>query len=357
MAHLCKMDSTILDDHFWANALLLQQNGDLYELDCQSSQLLHQFQADHRATPAWRLDDDVISGILYNVLQSIVDTTRGGTSDQERNAHKHVVSCICACASNGSGDPAMDRMAHLATTWIACVYWMLWDYGPYRKSPEPETTSRNAELVFKRVAVPSPENTVQLSIDLARTADDVLTIRCMQQLSGMSVDEFDQILGTLDQPSNAITTAALSADTTFWEHMWGLQETDIKDHYRIQNFWGGNVTLPGHPPLSHVKFRSRGVGVAPPDVRLLRFHAMVGQVIYGSGLGKLFFNATGDMDTCTTPATVTPQQFYNVAANGPSALPCRDPSSDDDDGDSDYVPNDEDEDEDEDIFESCELWR
>lgn len=77
---------------------------------------------------------------------------------------------------------------------------------------------------------------------------------------------------------------------------------------------------------------------------------MVGQVIYGSGLGKLFFNATGEMDTCTTPTTVTPQQFYNVAANGPSVLPCRDPSSDEDEDDREYVPDDEDEDEDEDMY-------
>lgn len=118
------MDSSILDDHFWAKALLLQQNGDLYELDNQSSQLLRQFQADHRATPAWRLHDDVISHILYKVLQTMVDTTRGSTSDQERNAHKNIVSSICACASNGSDDSTMDRMADLATTWIACVYRM-----------------------------------------------------------------------------------------------------------------------------------------------------------------------------------------------------------------------------------------
>ncbi|KZW00192.1 hypothetical protein EXIGLDRAFT_165361 [Exidia glandulosa HHB12029] len=367
------MDPYILDDQFWANALLLQREGDLFEQDRQSSQLLRQFQTDRRATPAWRLDDDVITGILYNVLQSMVDTTRGGASDQERNAHKHIVSCICACASNDSGDAAMDRMAHLATTWIASVYWMLWDFGPKRDSHTIDL--RNAEPVLRRdmrrcsitgkycktLRRPRKDTawdhitaTPIIKSHIADCRSDVsegraVTIRCMQALSGLSVDEFDQILSGLNQPSNAIAIAAGTADSTFRGHVWGLLETDVKDHYRIADFWGNTVPLAGHRPLSHVTFCSRGAGVAPPDVRLLRFHAMVGQVIYGSGLADVFFDATGDMNTCTTPATVTPHQFYKVAAYGPSVLPCRDPSSDHDDG-SDYVPDDEDEDEDEDMY-------
>lgn len=49
----------------------------------------------------------------------------------------------------------------------------------------------------------------------------------MQQLSGLSVDEFDEVLSALNQPSNAITAAAYTADVTFQEFEWGLLETDV----------------------------------------------------------------------------------------------------------------------------------
>ncbi|KZW00200.1 hypothetical protein EXIGLDRAFT_797686 [Exidia glandulosa HHB12029] len=282
--YLCKMESSILEDQFWAKALLLQQEGDLSELDRQSSQLLRQYQADHRTTPAWHVDAEEISGVLYNVLQSLVDTTRRGASDQERNAHKHVVSCICACACD-SGDATMDCMASLATTWITCVYWMretVWDYAPVRGTQP--FTSPVADLVLKR-------DKHRCSITgRGIAAED------RAQVSGLSVDEFDEVLSALNQPSNAITAAAYTADVTFQEFEWGLLETDVKNYYRIQNFSNNKITF--HPPLKHVDFGSRGV-TPPPDVRLLRFHAMACQVIQGCGLDYIFCAATETLDPGT----------------------------------------------------------